>query len=198
VCSSDLFEAAGGRVVASSATAADPAKAVAELAAQVARFREAEPCRAETVFLPVPVPAARRLLGFLAFHGVVGPRPDRCPTAVVAGTPLWGDAAALARSGDALDGAVFADAADGERPAGGLDAEVADAAGLALAAIRAAGNGGREGVAKALGGELSWAGPAGDRSWSGGRIGPRPVTVFEVRRGVVVPADGGDGRVPTD
>jgi ABC-type branched-subunit amino acid transport system substrate-binding protein len=195
------FEAAGGRMVATVAAGPDTAKTAAELAGHVARFREAEPCRPETVFLPVSVTAARRLLGFLAFQGVTGARPDSCPAAVVAGTSLWADAAALARSGDTLDGAVFADASDAERPAGGLDAEAADAAGLALAAIRAAGGGGREGVAKALVGELSWSGASGDRSWTGGRIGPRPVTVFEVRRGAVAPAgaDGnGDGRVPPD
>ena len=185
------FESAGGRVVVRRAVSGpDAAKAAQDVALEVVRAREGAVCVREALFLAADLATSRRLLPFLEFAGVTGVRPDpKCPPALVAGTPAWNDAAGVARGGDALNGAVFADEFAQGEPA--VEGAVERAVAVARAQLAAA----------------QGADPAG--------AGPPPVRgfrLFEIRRGAIVPRDGdvaapvvapgpagrADGRVRTD
>lgn len=165
----------------------DLGKVAAGVADDLARVPDREACQRDAVFVPADLPTARRLLPFLAFAGVAGPRSDpRCPAPVVAGTELWNDPALLARSGDALDGAVFVDVPGGAS----LADDAADGAALLVAALRtAAAGGGREAVARLLRGEVAFTGRGGDLVLSGGRVTGRVPVLLQVRRGVIEPRD---------
>ncbi|MBM4398602.1 MAG: hypothetical protein FJ087_23315, partial [Deltaproteobacteria bacterium] len=68
-----------------------------------------------------------------------------------------------------------------------VDAEAADAAVLLGVAVRAAGAQGRDGVARALSGEVAFTGRTGEVTLTGGRVTGRRIELFTIRRGAVVP-----------
>ena len=186
-------EAAGLRVVAVKAYPAgsDLGKVAADLVADLGRVPDRPACPRDAVFVPADLAAARRLLPFLEFAGIAGKRSDpKCGAAIVAGTELWNDPKTLARTGDSLERAVFADV-----PGASLEAEAEDAGALAGAAVRAAAGGGRDAVTRVLRGEVAWTGRSGDLRLSAGRAAGRDPVVLVVRRGVAVPPEP-DGGLP--
>lgn len=184
------YETAGGRILAVRVLprgAGEQNDLASRLAGDLSRLPDRAPCGRESVFVAADLALAARLVPFLDFHGVTGRRPDpACPAPVPAGTPVFNDPARVARGGEALEGAVFADVAvpDG---APAVDAEAADAAVLLGVAVRAAGAQGRDGVARALSGEVAFTGRTGEVTLTGGRVTGRRIELFTIRRGAVVP-----------
>lgn len=200
------FEGAGGRILSERAVPSgeDPAKTAAVLATM--RSGGEGPASEGTVppvdvgrevlFLGFDLVLARRIVAWLEFQGVPVRSGGEASVQVV-GTSLWNDPARVSRQGDDLDGALFADVWVAEGVQDVLDAEIRDAAFLAIALLKQANVGdptagdpghadgnGRISVARWAEG-LKFPGATGTLEVRGGRVVGRTITVFEIRRGQI-------------
>lgn len=183
------FAAVGGHVGAAVRLPTDPSELADAAAAVAERIRSARPdatCVAEAFVLVHDVAGARRLLGFLEFHGLLAPRGARCPAPLVAGSPNWLEGPALART-RALDGAFVA----GIRIRGAeddlLEAEARDAADLIVAALKAGDGPIRTNAIPALRALAPLPARTGTLRVEGDRVVGQEVQVFVIRRGTPEP-----------
>ncbi len=181
------FGEAGGTIVLQQE--AGDAAAVAATAKTLAASRKAlvnaSTCVPEALVLAVEFQAARRLVPFIDFEGMLRSE-GRCPGMILAGPSVWNDPLRVARAGDALSGAVFADVIvpDEMARSSPADMEICDAARLALTATGAA-------ALPVPGGAIwegiHWRGCSGDLAVVGGRVTGRTIGIFRIERGRIEP-----------
>lgn len=176
-----------GAVVRLPTDLSELADAAAVAAERIRAARADAACVAEAFVLVHDVAGARRLLGFLEFHGLLAPQGTRCPAPMVAGSPNWLEGASLGRT-RALDGAVVA----GIRVRGAaddlLEAEALDAADLIVAALETGTGPMRTNVIQALRALAPQPARTGTLRIEENRVVGKDIQVFVIRRGAPEPA----------